>query len=152
VIRIFDYIKFYAKSKTNHGVHSPFVYDLITSCFFNEKWIKERKSIFTKENLKSNSLYIIKKLKEFIKNYNEYNQSNLIILNIYSRDNHLKLIEKLNKKHTQFILFIGNCQNLRPTIKAIEKEKTYMLIDFYFWALVLKKKDNQPEYFKIRVL
>jgi len=152
VIKIFDYIKFCAKSKTNHGVHSPFVYDLITSCFFNDKWIKKRRNIFTNESLKSNSLYIIKVLKSFIKNYNGHNQSNQIILKICSKDNPLKSIEKLNTKYTDFILFIENSQNLRSIIKAMVKEKKYVLIDFYFWALVMKRNGNKPEYFKIGIM
>ncbi len=152
MIKIFDYIKFCAKSKTNHGVHSPFVYNLITSCFFNEKWIRKRKNIFTNKSLKNNSLYIIKELKSFMKNYNYHNQSNQIILNIYSKDNPLKSIEKLNKKYTDFILFLENCQTLRPIIKIAVKEKKYVLIDFYFWALVLKRKGKQAEYFKIKII
>ena len=33
---LFAYIKFLMKSTNQHGVHSPFVFDLITNCFYNK--------------------------------------------------------------------------------------------------------------------
>ncbi|TYA71404.1 O-methyltransferase [Seonamhaeicola marinus] len=33
--QIFQYVKFLLKSTNQHGVHSPFVYDLVTKCFYD---------------------------------------------------------------------------------------------------------------------
>ncbi|MEM5564609.1 class I SAM-dependent methyltransferase [Psychroserpens sp. AS72] len=35
MFQIIQYIKFLFKSTNQHGVHSPFVYDLVTKCFYN---------------------------------------------------------------------------------------------------------------------
>lgn len=32
-----SYLKFFLKSSNAHGIHSPFVYDLITKCFYDKK-------------------------------------------------------------------------------------------------------------------
>ena len=37
MFQIFEYIKFLFKSTNQHGVHSPFVYDLVTQCFYDTK-------------------------------------------------------------------------------------------------------------------
>ncbi|MDB4289604.1 hypothetical protein N9887_00825 [Flavobacteriaceae bacterium] len=33
--RLFAYLKFWWHSKNEHGVHSPFVFDLVTKCFYD---------------------------------------------------------------------------------------------------------------------
>ena len=37
MFQIIAYIKFLLRSTNEHGVHSPFVFDLITKCFYNNK-------------------------------------------------------------------------------------------------------------------
>lgn len=38
--QIFEYIKFIFNSTNQHGVHSPFVFDLVTKCFYNKNKYK----------------------------------------------------------------------------------------------------------------
>lgn len=39
----FNYLTFLLKSQNQHGLHSPFVYDLVTKCFYDKKKYKEYK-------------------------------------------------------------------------------------------------------------
>lgn len=47
VFGVTSYLKFLWKSSNEHGVHSPFVFNLITNCFYDEKKYPEYKCIAT---------------------------------------------------------------------------------------------------------
>ena len=55
--QIKQYIKFLLKSTNHHGVHSPFVYDLITKCFYDKSSYEAYSLIlnYKKELLKNNT-------------------------------------------------------------------------------------------------
>ena len=43
--QIKSYLKFLYNSKNEHGVHSPFVFDLVTKCFYDKKKYQEYQSL-----------------------------------------------------------------------------------------------------------
>lgn len=53
------YIKFLARSTNQHGVHSPFVYDLVTRCFNDSKWYETYASLAAYRNQLSKSKKVI---------------------------------------------------------------------------------------------
>jgi len=57
VFQIIAYIKFLLRSTNEHGVHSPFVFDLITKCFYNKKQLNVYLKLdqFRSELLKNNN-------------------------------------------------------------------------------------------------
>lgn len=48
--QIIQYIKFLLKSTNQHGVHSPFVYNLVSKCFYNNKNHDAYKSLLNYKN------------------------------------------------------------------------------------------------------
>ena len=46
-----SYIKFILHSKNEHGIHSPFVFDLVTKCFYSSNFIVENTSFLTTNKL-----------------------------------------------------------------------------------------------------
>jgi predicted O-methyltransferase YrrM len=55
--QIISYLKFFWKSKNEHGIHSPFVFDLVTKCFYDKTSYPEylilksyRKSLLANKN------------------------------------------------------------------------------------------------------
>ena len=95
MINFFNYIKFCYKSTSNHGVHSPFVYDLITFFLFNIKWKKERSFFCIKKHQQSNSLLFIEGLKKYLLNYNKDNLSDQFFFKVQSKDNLIELIRNI---------------------------------------------------------
>ena len=62
------YIKFLLKATNQHGVHSPFVYDLVTKCFYDKAWYGDYKEleIIRKDNLsKKKSRLLFRVVKYF---------------------------------------------------------------------------------------
>jgi predicted O-methyltransferase YrrM len=56
VYQIIQYFKFILKSTNEHGVHSPFVYDLITKCFYDKTKYNDYKTLLNyRETLLNNS-------------------------------------------------------------------------------------------------
>lgn len=55
--QITQYLKFLLKSTNQHGVHSPFVYNLVTKCFYNKTHFADYKKLkqFRKSLLKNKS-------------------------------------------------------------------------------------------------
>ncbi len=55
--QIIQYIKFLISSTNHHGVHSPFVYNLVTKCFYNQTKLKDYKALdyYRKALLKNKS-------------------------------------------------------------------------------------------------
>ena len=55
IYQVKSYLKFLRKATNHHGVHSPFVYDLVTQCFYDTKKYPEYKLLkdFRKQLVKS---------------------------------------------------------------------------------------------------
>lgn len=59
MFQIFQYIKFLLNSTNQHGVHSPFVFDLVTKCFYDKtKYPAYTKLSFYRNNLLRNNTSI----------------------------------------------------------------------------------------------
>ena len=84
--------------------------------------------------------------------YNVTNQTSIVIFNISPLSNDHKEIEDLSLNNHEFIIIIENSHNFRNLVKSLENKKKYIIIDFYFWTLVVKIAGKYPENYKIRIV
>ena len=137
-----QYIGFLANSTNQHGVHSPFVYSLVTKCFYNKtkysdytKISQYKKKTQNKKNIKSEKI-----LYRLIKYFNPQN-----ILQFAPTPNNINnYVMQLAQPNT-------NITNLKfSKLDTLETNKTF---DFIFLDLntILLKNNNLTSTFNILI-
>jgi len=158
--KMIAYIKFILKSSNQHGVHSPFVYDLITQGLYkkgNKTTVlnnyAELKKLSTKEQkvlsniinyYKINKIYFdFKSLENNLNNefkllyIKELNQSTFL----KNDSNYFVVINKIHKNKN-----VGSIWR-----KLIRNKKATVTIDLFYFGLVFFRKEQVKEHFIIRV-
>jgi predicted O-methyltransferase YrrM len=96
------YLKFLSKSTNQHGVHSPFVYDLITKCFYNND--QRFKSKYQNFDSFRNSLLSEKKTIEVT----DYGAGSRVFKNDKRSVNAITKTAGISKKEAKLIIKIVN--------------------------------------------
>jgi hypothetical protein len=144
VISFFKYLFFYRQAKTQHGVHSPFVFALVCSCFFCAEWKKQRFFPWNKERFKTLDLLFKKRLQ----NYFAAAAFEEVAFELH-------FIEDLSKTPKQTInsksvwVFSG-INTTREQWQKINFEESVRL-DFFFWGVLFFKADQAKETFLLRI-
>jgi hypothetical protein len=155
-----SYIKFILKSSNQHGVHSPFVYDLITQGLYkkgNKTTIlnnyAELKKLSTKEQ-------------KVLSNIINYYKINKIYFDFKSLENNLNnefkllYIKELNqstflKNDSNYFVVINKIHKNKNVAsiwrKLIRNKKATVTIDLFYFGLVFFRKEQVKEHFIIRV-
>ena len=97
------YLYFWFHSSNQHGVHSPFVFDLVSHCFFNKDWKKIKFFPFTNDQYKS----LDRQFQERLKNYFSHKVSTtqtLYTLKFVTKDTDVK---KLSAESNCIWVFSG---------------------------------------------
>jgi hypothetical protein len=168
-----SYLQFLWQSNNQHGVHSPFVYQLITKCFYNYKitypeWGNKKKDLTLKE------MQFLWRFFQYIK------PCEIIDLSCNKDLENLRNLE-INKTVDKKITFFGN--ELEAVLTAL-KTKTFLMknddiwivngmyhnkknakiwkslklnssititVDVYFFGLIFFRKEQAKQNFKIRI-
>ncbi|MFD2561682.1 hypothetical protein [Aquimarina rubra] len=123
-----SYLNFLWKSTNQHGVHSPFVYNLVTKCFYDRKERASYNSIknFHKNNTLDISLKNAKLLNRLIP-YLDYKKililsdSSDFITQILSVNNQISISDSLEVKHPFDFIYmdIAPCENNPELLETI---------------------------------
>ena len=164
------YLLFLWKSTNQHGVHSPFVFRLVTQCFYRREKIPcthYPKGITTKKGQ-----FLLRLVKYFdpksIKIYSDSKdfaflfrsslteitseQKDMIIL--YQRDNKPIAEELLAEMHNDSILILVSPHHKENEnfFKELSENKAFtVVIDTFFFALFFVRSEQERESFVIRI-
>jgi len=118
-----SYLSFLIKSSTQHGVHSPFVYNLTTRCL-RKKLLKNTLKEQHNNNQKKRSLS---------------SKKETLLLNIISYFRIKKVLEITNYSKSEYIIV---SENSSKTSTSITKE----LVDFFFLNQISSKENLNNEF------
>lgn len=133
--RIISYLKFLAKSTNQHGVHSPFVYNMVTLCFYDKK--KKKSDPALRSILKKTKKHYLNiktaRLLNSIVSYLNYTKG--FVPNVISKE----VIAILNKNNP---ITISNTIQKSETYDIIYTDLNYQKIDEILQLFTLTHNDS----------
>ena len=138
----FHYFLFCCKATTHHGVHSPFIFQLITNCFFNSEWLKIRRLPITADGFHKMDLLF----KKLLKDYFAKNEKNRFTLTF---KNELKIPTAVQPDENSIWVFSGIHTQRKKWLAFSYKEN--VRLDFFYWGILLFKTDQAKETFLLRI-
>ncbi|MRH98952.1 hypothetical protein GH721_00270 [Kriegella sp. EG-1] len=159
------HLKFLLSATNQHGVHSPFVFNYITKCIYQNKVHKNSKTLdlllksiayfnykfITVNNNPLVSELINKKFKqcEFDKNSIDLMYENAPTIQV------LETFLSEDKAHNNSMLIINDPYKTEHSSQLwkqiIKQESATVTIDFFYCGVVFKRKEQVKEHFKIRL-
>ena len=163
IFQILAYINYLIRSKNQHGIHSPFVFDFVT------KGLYQKQKNQNKINLKSANLNFSKseekllyKILNYFKIDDEFNE---LLDSIKTLDKNYKVLycndlnnfkfDLLNRNTFVEIVIIRRIHQSKESEKKwqeiIKIEDATVTIDLFYFGLVFFRKEQRKEHFIIRV-
>ena len=163
------YLLFLWKSTNQHGVHSPFVFRLVTQCFYNRekiscthypKGITQRKGQFLLRLVKyfaPKSVKIYSDREDFAalfpSSLSEITSGQKDMIILYQKDNKPILEQLLAEMHNDSILILVSPHDKENEnfFKELSENKAFtVVIDTFFFALFFVRSEQEKESFVIR--
>ena len=139
-----SYISFLYKSTNEHGVHSPFVYDLLTKGIYSKNKTTNNSNIILK-NKKANALW------HKIADYLQFKNNDAVTLDYI-------FIQPKEALETQLQFGESNCcfifknpyknrEQLNKWKQLVQNTQLHVTIDLYYLGLAFKRPQQQKEHF-----
>lgn len=162
------YCNFLWKSTNQHGVHSPFVYNIVTKCFYSKKkYFYDKKIRISKEKfLFLNKLYdyfqfethffygsdenYISFLKSKSKLSKENEKTDIIIIDQIAPCIDIEKVYKQMKNDTLLLIIAPYKNNYDFLCKSIDNQYFTVIIDTFDFALFFIRREQLREFFIIR--
>jgi hypothetical protein len=152
--QIISYLKFLWNAKNEHGVHSPFVYDLITKCFYTQNFPEQNSKYATCNTLILKTIRYLN-LKEIVR-FNTQENLNISIDGLLISNDTLqhfsieKVVPFCNNDSCFFIEHIHKTKEVELIWKQLcQHEAVTCSIETYNLGLLFIRKEQQKEHFII---
>lgn len=166
LFRFFAYLKYLYRSKNQHGVHSPFVYDFVTKGLY---------ASLTETNLNIdliNSFHLHKREEKILINilvyfdlFDRIKEVNSVTNTLYKSYNYLYINSLCDFNITEIQMQSGmhgiqtiilrkpyaNVASEEKWKKIIQMPSATVTIDLFYFGLVFFRKEQRKEHFVIRV-
>ena len=138
----FSFLIFRFKASNLHGIHSPFVYELAKYCVFNSQWKEQNKLIFKPLGIKILTEVFYQSLQDFFKINSHKMKQDVVSLSKNEKSLFLEKILILQNTTNEKLLFIKNVHLNRSHWKREIQTKKLIVIDFFFWGILIKRKQK----------
>jgi len=145
------YLFFKLKAKNQHSVHSPYIYALVCTCFYNNSWKSIRKLPLNKLNQDFYYNCITEKLQKFNDESVVEFQIEKTVLNFNSGKLLNEWIEEFKFKKEPHITLINNTHLQRENWNSFIKKKKYVYLDFFFYGIVIHRYQQRTESFFLKI-
>ncbi len=162
-MHFFRHLSFILSSTNQHGVHSPFVYALVTKCLYKKKKYTRDKSLNTVLKLldyfnsttvcfkdRNNALEELMQQK-FPEISSDESSRDFIYLDHLSEKN-LEFLKKVDGLKNDTIIFVNAIhKNYNHWNKLIALKKVTVSIDTFYCGMLFFRREQAKEHFKIRI-
>ena len=151
---IHHYLKYWffkRKATTQHGVHSPYLYSLVCSCFYNSKFNKIRVTPWNSSAQDIMATYFLEQLMLFNQQIGaEFKIEKDKI--IYQKDKSLKQnISEIKERKEPQITMLGDLHNQRKTWESFASTSKHIILDLYFFGIVIQRPQQGAELIFLKV-
>lgn len=164
-----EYLKFLYRSTNEHGVHSPFVFSLLTKGIYNKdkKWRQySKKQNFiprVMDYFQPKSIWLCnqqeKKLPSFIEVVNNLSEISKKVDLIWLEDNcngkMFRLQNLISVMHNDSVLLVNKSKKTKELEslwqKIIRDERFIVTIDFYYYGLAFTRCEQMKQHFILRM-
>lgn len=166
IFQVKSYLKFLWNSNNEHGIHSPFVFNLVTKCLYDKKELKKHLfefSIYTHKNKILNRIFHYFNFKNgiFIPENNIVHFSQnlkvdyIFISSTYMTKNKVALPDLLSQSNNDTCFIFDSIYNsVKENLfwkKVVQNPSFTVTIDTYSFGLAFLRKEQQKEHFVIRI-